>query len=348
MKILFAIQGTGNGHLSRARDVYPELCTYGSVDVLISGIQADVTVSFPVKYRLYGMSFIFGKKGGVSFWRTLRSLNLFQLLRDVYRIPVEDYDLVVNDFEPVTAWACKLRKVPCVGLSHQSAVLHPAAPRPQKGDWLGAWVLRYYAPVNTAFGFHFAAYGTHVFTPVIRREVRALRPEKGRHYTVYLPAYDDKFLVDYLSRFPQVQWQVFSRHSKQSYAAANVTIHPIDNVAFLNSMAMAAGVLCGAGFEGPAEALFLGKKLIVVPMHLQYEQQCNAAALQSLGVPVVPHLDQEHYDLIAAWIGEGTVVMVNFPDCTAEVVAIMMQTVSRSSSPGYFSASGIAGAVREF
>ncbi len=62
MKILFAIQGTGNGHLSRARDVYPELCKYGEVDVLISGIQADVEVPFPVKYKKYGMSFIFGKK----------------------------------------------------------------------------------------------------------------------------------------------------------------------------------------------------------------------------------------------------------------------------------------------
>ena len=65
MKILFAIQGTGNGHLSRARDVYPALSKYGDVDVLISGIQAEVDVPFPVKYRMYGMSFIFGKHGGV-------------------------------------------------------------------------------------------------------------------------------------------------------------------------------------------------------------------------------------------------------------------------------------------
>jgi hypothetical protein len=42
MNILFAIQGTGNGHLSRAQDIYPELLKYGNVDVLISGIQADV------------------------------------------------------------------------------------------------------------------------------------------------------------------------------------------------------------------------------------------------------------------------------------------------------------------
>src|ERR1700761_5706613 len=101
MKILFAIQGTGNGHLSRARDVYPELAKYGEVDVLISGIQADVKVPFPVKYQLYGMSFIFGKKGGVDMWLTAKKLRLFQLIKDIKQLPVETYDLVINDFEPV-------------------------------------------------------------------------------------------------------------------------------------------------------------------------------------------------------------------------------------------------------
>ena len=83
MKILFAIQGTGNGHLSRARDVYPELAKYGEVDVLISGIQADVSVPFPVKYKLYGMSFIFGKRGGVDIIETAKRLKLFKLIKDI-------------------------------------------------------------------------------------------------------------------------------------------------------------------------------------------------------------------------------------------------------------------------
>ena len=37
MKILYAIQGTGNGHLSRAIDVIPALKKIGQVDVLVSG-----------------------------------------------------------------------------------------------------------------------------------------------------------------------------------------------------------------------------------------------------------------------------------------------------------------------
>jgi len=45
----------------------------------------------------------------------------------------------------------------------------------------------------------------------------------------------------------------------------------------------ATGVFCGAGFETPAEAMFLKKKLMVIPMKGQYEQQCNAAALEEIG-----------------------------------------------------------------
>ena len=62
MKILYAIQGTGNGHISRARDIIPILEKKGTLDILVSGTQADVDVGYPVKYKLKGMSFIFGKK----------------------------------------------------------------------------------------------------------------------------------------------------------------------------------------------------------------------------------------------------------------------------------------------
>ena len=66
MKILYAIQGTGNGHLSRARDIIPLLEKKGELDILISGIQADVELPYPIKYKFKGLSFIFGKKGSVD------------------------------------------------------------------------------------------------------------------------------------------------------------------------------------------------------------------------------------------------------------------------------------------
>ena len=37
MKILYAIQGTGNGHIARAEDIVPVLKRFGTLDVLVSG-----------------------------------------------------------------------------------------------------------------------------------------------------------------------------------------------------------------------------------------------------------------------------------------------------------------------
>ncbi|MBC7552540.1 MAG: glycosyl transferase, partial [Taibaiella sp.] len=251
MKILFAIQGTGNGHLSRARDVYPEIAKYGDVDVLISGTQADVDFPFSVKYKIYGMSFMFGKRGGIDFLTTAKRARPFRLIQDIRHFPVGDYDLVINDFEPISAWACKRLNLPCISLSHQAAVLHPNAPRPDKDDPVGRVVLARYAPVTAAYGFHFKAFGDNIFTPVIRKEIRALTPTNEGHYTVYLPAYNDELIIKNLSAFPGVRWEVFSKHNKTEQTTGNIHIQKIDNKAFVKSLASCAGVLCGAGFEGP-------------------------------------------------------------------------------------------------
>jgi len=333
MKILFGIQGTGNGHLSRARDVYPELAKYGEVDVLISGIQADVSVSFPVKYKRYGMSFIFGKKGGVDIWDTVKKSDLVHLIKDIRELPVEDYDLVINDFEPVSAWACKRKKLPCISLSHQCAVLNENAPQPEEEDRIGKLVLQRYAPVTAAYGFHFKAFAENIFTPVIRKEIRAITPEDRGHYTVYLPAYDDATIVNHLSKFPGVKWEVFSKHNKEPFVSGNVSVQKIDNTAFVESMATSTGVLCGAGFEGPAEAMYLGKKVLVIPMLAQYEQQCNAAGAVAMGATMIKTLDEKYHGSIRQWLEEGKHLSVNYTDITAEIVEKIMS----NHAPSYVS-----------
>ncbi len=76
----------------------------------------------------------------------------------------------------------------------------------------------------------------------------------------------------------------------------------------------------GAGFEGPSEALFLGKSLVVFPMKGQYEQQCNAAALSQLGVTSLKAWDPSAYKALDRWIDELPVVRINYPDETAQII----------------------------
>lgn len=325
MRILYAIQGTGNGHLSRAKDVIPALQKRAEVDILISGVQADIELPFPVKYRYAGMSFIFGKKGGLDWLATFRHLNFFRFFRDFLRCPVQDYDLVINDFEPVSAWASKWRGVRCISLSHQSALLSKSVPQPKYKNWLGRLILKHYAPSQEKFSFHFAAYNSQIFTPIIRSEIRNTQSTPGAHYTVYLPAYSDEKIIDILSQIGDVKWDVFSKHAPGSYQKDNVNIQPVNGNLFSSSMASASGVLCGAGFETPAEALFLKKKLLVVPMKAQYEQYYNAAGLREMGVPVIKKLDKKSIPHISKWIAEDKVIPIDFPDQTQQIVDALLK-----------------------
>lgn len=324
MKILYAVQGTGNGHLSRAIDIIPCLQKHGEVDILVSGIQGDLKLPFDVKYEFKGLSFIFGKKGGVDLWKTLRRANLRKFLKSIRELPVEDYDLVISDFEPVSAWACYRKNKECIGLSHQAAVLNKMFPLPESTDMVGKIVLQNYAPVTAKYGFHFTAVGDTIFTPVIRNQVRNQLVTNLGHITVYLPSYDDKRLIKSLSMFKDVQWEVFSKHNKKKLTSKNVTIYPIDNAQFTASMATSNGVLCGAGFETPAEALFLGKKLLVIPMKSQYEQQLNAAALKNIGVPVIKNLKPKYEPIVREWLDNGKLIPVNYPDLTQQIVDNMI------------------------
>lgn len=321
MKLLYAIQGTGNGHLARAEDVIPVLRQYGDLDLFVSGAQSDIKLSYPVKYTSKGLSFFFGKNGGIDFLRTFKRNSSKDVYKEIKKFPVEKYDLVINDFEPISAWSCQKKEVPCVALSHQCALLSPLVPRPDKFDPVGEWILKNYAPAKDHVGFHFARFDKLIYTPVIRSEIRkAARTRLGDHYTVYLPAYGDKKLVPLLASIPHVRWHIFSKHTKKAYHVGKLSVYPVNKEEFAASMTTARGVLCGAGFETPAEALFLGKKLLVVPMKSQHEQRYNAAALKELGVPVLKKVKKKNLEKILHWVETDKIVTVDYPDTTQEAV----------------------------
>ena len=325
MKILYAIQATGNGHVSRANEIIPILQKKCELDILLSGTQTDVGLGHDIKYKRKGLSFIFGKKGGVDLYKTFKQMQTKKFLSEIKSLPVEEYDLVINDFEPISAWACKIKNIPCVAMSHQFAVCHKDAPKPVKPDLLAAMVLKYYAPVKTGVGFHFKSYGENIFTPVIKKEIRNAQTKNLGHYTVYLPAYDDKKMISLLSTFKNIQWHIFSKHTKKTYESDNCRIRPVSTAAFTESFTTCEGILCGAGFETPAEALLMGKKLLIVPMKHQYEQHCNAAAAKGLGVSVIKSLKKKHLHKIENWLNEKDGLQINYPDETEKIIDFVLR-----------------------
>jgi uncharacterized protein (TIGR00661 family) len=266
------------------------------------------------------LSFVFGKNGGIDLLKTFQQLQSKKFLKEINDFPVEQYDLVINDFEPVSAWACKMKKVPCFALSHQFAVVNKNSPKPVKYDPFAWLVLKHYAPATAGIGFHFNAYDANILTPVIRTAIRNAYHRNLGHYTVYLPAYSDKKLIKVLSEIKHISWHIFSRHAKKNYADENCWIRPVNNFDFISSFTTCEGIICGAGFETPAEALYMNKKILAIPMKGQYEQQCNAEALRQMGVTVMKNFKTKKLGKINKWVKEGKALHIDYPDQTAAIV----------------------------
>src|ERR1700741_2461100 len=105
MKILFGIQATGNGHISRSTEIYTLLKQNPEVtqlDVLISGGKAKMSLPFEVNYEYKGLSFYYGKKGKISVLKSIGKANFISMLVGLWKVPFKQYDLVISDFEPIS------------------------------------------------------------------------------------------------------------------------------------------------------------------------------------------------------------------------------------------------------
>ncbi|MDX1684440.1 MAG: glycosyltransferase family protein [Saprospiraceae bacterium] len=320
MKILYGVQGTGNGHFSRAIAITPVLSKFGKVDILVSGSQYDIKLPFDVKYRRPGIGFHFGSQGGVDVIRTVRSQHPVRFLKDVNALPVQDYDLVISDFEPITAWACQLKRKACIGLSHQAAFLSQKTPRISKRSMPAEAILKHYAPTSDWIGFHYQSYDENIEEPIIRRSMRHLEPKTGEHYVVYLPAYSETYLQSYFLNLPQAEWRIYVKGLTNAYTFRNIQLKPVGSPTWLSDISSCQGIIIGAGFEGPSEMMFLGKNMIAIPMIGQYEQQCNAKALSELGVTVISHLSGSNKSVIENWMLNNEAICLNFPYHTDRIV----------------------------
>lgn len=325
MKILYAVQATGNGHVSRAREIVPLLKSLADTDVLLSGQNAALQLPFDIRYRISGLGFVFGKQGGIDYTKSIAQANLYQLFRDIRQLPVEHYDLVISDFEPVSAWACRKKRKSCIALSHQAAFLSKKTPRPEKQDLFTEWILKYYSPCSDAYGFHFKSYDKAIFTPVIRKDIRALHPTDKNFYIVYLPAYGDTLLISYFHQFPDVAIKIFSIHSKQKYTHKNVEVIPVNPQDFNQGFESCSGIITGGGFETPAEAIYLNKKMMVIPMRNQYEQICNAEALRQIGFPVLPAINKDFTLHLEKWFSSDFRYQEQYPDHTKEILTNIIE-----------------------
>ncbi|MCG9698221.1 MJ1255/VC2487 family glycosyltransferase [Shewanella sp. Isolate11] len=283
MRILYGVQGTGNGHLSRARVMAKALKAQNvEVDFFFSG--REVSHYFDMQcfgqYRAQaGLTFA-THNGSVNIAKTAIQNSLMALYKDVRSLDLSGYDLVLNDFEPVSAWAAKSQGVPSVGVSHQAALQYDV---PKVGNgWFNQMLLNYFAPVDVALGCHWHHFDCPILPPFVE-----LNDDPVSYHPhdilVYLPFESAEAINQLLHSFDGYRFHVFHGSPAPANCSANIRWSGFSREKFKAMLAHCGGVISGAGFELASEALFLGKKLLVKPLRGQFEQLSNVAALELLG-----------------------------------------------------------------
>lgn len=312
MKILYAIQATGNGHISRAITLLPYLQKWGIVDCFLSGNNCHLESNLPIKFRSKGISLYYNNTGGLDYTKIAFQRNPLGIYKEVIDLPVEKYDLVLNDFDCLTSLACSLKKVPSIHFGHQASFQYAEAPRPAFKSWHGELLLKKYVHATHHIGLHFEKYNPAIFGAVIKSEILEATPVNRGHITVYLPALHDSFLQLVLRKIPSQRFEVFSKTVKAITQNKNILFKPIEQESFNKSLITSAGIICGAGFETPAEAMQLGKKILAIPIWGQYEQYCNAVALKNMGVSILDPYKLLDHTIIESWLINGSIVLRDY------------------------------------
>ena len=311
MKIFYAVQATGNGHISRAMELLPHIQKYGEVDIFLSGSNSSLELDAPIKYRSKGLSLLYTCNGSLNYTKTLKSISPYQVMKDVKSLPVEKYDMVINDFDCITTLACKQKNVKSINFGHQASFLSDKTPRPEHKSAIGEWVLKNFGKATHYVGLHFDKYDDFILPPVIKRDIWNSEPQNKGYITVYLPSYCNNQLQQYLSPLKEHRFEVFSWQVKEVTKVGNIKFIPVNKEAFNQSLIHCEGIITGAGFETPAEALYLKKKIIAIPIKGQYEQMCNGAALEKLGVKVLEGLEKDFERHFNEWFNSKKEIKVN-------------------------------------
>lgn len=297
-RILYGVTGEGLGHAMRSRVIAEHLRANGHQVKLVASGRACGYLEryFDDVEQIPGFALEYAR-GGIGRLRTVarigrRARATIHDVIELYRRPISGFqpDVCITDFDSFSHVFGKLFDRPVISIDHQHVIdrfEHPphfaphlrftrAVVRAKLPGCAHYIVTSFYEPPlrRRARG------STTLVGPILRAEVLALTPTTGDHVLVYQTATRD--LVSPLHALPDQRFVVYGCGSGGTQG--NVTFRGFDETTFLSELASARAVICNGGYTLMAEALFLGKPVLSVPLRRHGEQQLNAAYLGALGL----------------------------------------------------------------
>jgi len=293
-KIIYGVSGQGFGHSTRSKEILTYLVKQGhQVLVFTYGqglffLQKDFDI-----YEIPGLGLHY-KNNKLIYWRTVYD-NVAKIINQsikwhkiAKKFKEFTPDIVVTDFEPLTAVLAKINHLPLISIDNQHQLTNSKVDCPLKArhDLLAdkiaiksvVWGAKYYL-VTTFYQTVVANKKTFLFSPIVRQEVLDLKPRKKDYILVYQTSNFDS-LVKELKKI-DAKFVMFGMKTEKR--DGNIEFKNFDTDSWLNYLADCKAIIGNAGLSLISECLYLQKPYLALPIKQQVEQIINAHYLEKLG-----------------------------------------------------------------
>jgi uncharacterized protein (TIGR00661 family) len=300
-RILYAVQGDGLGHATRAHSVAAGLLKRGHEVRFISSLKGTqyLREHFPEFVTdIFGFCLAY-EDGCIRRNRTFLDVvrgvarHVRPTLRQVRRV-FRGYqpDLLITDAEPFAPATARSLGVPFISLDNQHVLTHCVVDRLPglARDYYSAYALvRLYHTgahrylISTFFEAPIRHHPTTLVPPILRPSVYGQDVIHGDYWVAYLggsgPHEPMRRVLETFTKAP-IRAYGFGITGR----IGNVTYKPMSAEGFLEDLSGCAAVVSSAGHTLIGECLYLGKPMLLVPFVRQFEQRLNAHYVARMGV----------------------------------------------------------------
>lgn len=298
-KILYGICGIGNGHFFRQTPVIDYLIeqqhqilffAYGESYKLLSRYENNPLV----KIVEVAVPYFIGNSDGIDFVTSAKINSSFDYNKNLNALALAQQwlgkpDLVLSDYEPVSAQYGYAHGVEVVTIDQQSKFLTGSTPKHINGFNCEDEVMRLRMFFPQAKRLACSFFKVHernnvsILPPLYRKSIQDIvRAPVKNQFIIYLSSQkgfkqDITEIVDIVSKRTE-QYHIFTKDIYTGKKFDNVTIHTHGSEQFEKLLATTSGVISTAGHNLLGECMYLGIPVYAMPLDL-YEQQLNASMI---------------------------------------------------------------------
>lgn len=295
-RIIYSICGEGLGHAFRSAEIILELRKKHNVLI----IAASSRISDYLKKRFKNVETFEGirlsyKENTIDDYTTLRNYMKWLLespktIKKLFNIFRKfKPDLLITDFEGVTAITANMLNIPVVCVCNIHAMTKLKYKTPEKYRLIGTKIK---IVVNTIFpkaDYHLIVSffkekpknnNVSLYPPVIRKEFYNMKTKKKNYILVYQTSDTHSKLISYLKK---IDYDFIIYGFNKEGEEGNIVFRKFDYAQMIRDLAECNACIANGGFTFITEAIFLHKPLLCVPIKGQFEQILNSIYVKKLG-----------------------------------------------------------------